>query len=283
MHTPMAISVANAFLVPSATAPATGEPAQLHKVHQHERPMAGTLGQAAGVTAAVGLAAAVGMTGSLMSRRGNPRCAGRLSRRSAEQSQAIPFLPPPNYWKFSKGLPGDAGFDPMDLWKGETWGTFAGVELSMRDAEIKHGRLAMLAAAHWPIAEMYHPQIAAALGMKSRLTESGLNPSLPNGGLTSDPVLSGFLGLAVVVAAITDLSKKKGSEPGDYGLDPLSLKGVAPPLLPGIFGRDPKTWVSEAEVIHGRSAMIAISAFAFQELASRVPVVQETPVFFSPQ
>jgi hypothetical protein len=35
-----------------------------------------------------------------------------------------------------------------------------------------------------------------------------------------------------------------------------------------------------AEIKNGRLAMLAITAFAFQELASGLPVVQETPYLF---
>jgi hypothetical protein len=38
--------------------------------------------------------------------------------------------------------------------------------------------------------------------------------------------------------------------------------------------------MEEAEIKNGRLAMIAISAFVFQEFASKLPVVQETPYLF---
>eukprot|EP00933_Yihiella_yeosuensis_P018873 TRINITY_DN1538_c0_g1_i2.p1 TRINITY_DN1538_c0_g1~~TRINITY_DN1538_c0_g1_i2.p1 ORF type:complete len:130 (-),score=39.69 TRINITY_DN1538_c0_g1_i2:493-882(-) len=127
---------------------------------------------------------------------------------------------------------------------------------------------------------MYHPQIAAALGMPSKLTASGLNPSLLNGRL-DDPALAPFLGVAVLAAALTDLSKKKGTEPGDFGFDPLALSKTEPPLLPGIFKLDAgRPWMAEAEIKHGRLAMVAISAFAAQEKLSQMPLAQETPGLF---
>ena len=47
-------------------------------------------------------------------------------------------------------LAGDAGFDPLGLAKDR-------VSLfEFREAEIKHARLAMLAAVGWPISELYH-------------------------------------------------------------------------------------------------------------------------------
>jgi hypothetical protein len=191
---------------------------------------------------------------------------------------AVPFLGAPQYREFASNVPGDSGFDPLNLWKGEM-GSFVGVKLDMRDAEIKHGRLAMLAAAHWLSAETLHPQIAEALGMKSDLTANGLNPSLLNGGLNASASFEAFLVLAVVGAAITDLGKDKESGPGDYGTDFLGLKSFRPPVISGFLSED-REWMGESEVVHGRLAMVAISAFAAQEFVTKVPVLNETPGLF---
>ena len=202
----------------------------------------------------------------------------RRVQQSAGGQKAVPFLAEPQYWQWAKDIPGDNGFDPLNFWKGDM-GSFANQDLDMRDAEIKHCRLAMLAAVHWPLAEIYHPQIAAALGMKNELTSSGLNPSLLNGGL-QDPLLAGFLALAAFGAAVTDLSKVKGTEPGDYGFDPLGLRDFQPPVLPSLFKLEGRPWMAEAEVTHGRLAMVAITAFAVQEKISFLPLSQETPGLF---
>jgi hypothetical protein len=53
----------------------------------------------------------------------------------------------------------------------------------MREAEIKHSRLAMLAAVGWPIAEIFDKPIADAVGLPSLLTKSGESLSLLNGRL----------------------------------------------------------------------------------------------------
>ena len=53
-----------------------------------------------------------------------------------------------------------------------------------REAEIKHARLAMMAAAGWPVAELWDSKIAAFFGLPSVLeANDGLNPALLNGGL----------------------------------------------------------------------------------------------------
>merc|ERR1712050_705480 len=144
---------------------------------------------------------------------------------------------------------------------------------------IKHGRLAMLAAVHWPLAELFQPRLAAVFGQKSELVGDGLNPSALNGGLLGNQALDAFLALALVAAAPIDLGKKKGSAPGDYDMDPLGLRKFAPPMLSGLLPEG-RPWMPEAEIKHGRLAMIAITAFAAQEFVTKVPIVQETPVLF---
>ena len=85
-------------------------------------------------------------------------------------------LPRPSYLDGS--LAADGGFDPLGfcvngLPNGMP-GTFSATQPSdsdlkanlmwMREAEIKHSRLAMLAAAGWPLAELWHGGLAGALG-----------------------------------------------------------------------------------------------------------------------
>merc|ERR1712227_659896 len=81
---------------------------------------------------------------------------------------------------------GDFGFDPLNL---GTDGNF----LRYREAELKHGRLAMLAAVAWPLQEIFHPIIVdaarasnfvAPFFVRDVLAETdGKSPSLLNGGL----------------------------------------------------------------------------------------------------
>ena len=64
--------------------------------------------------------------------------------------------------------------------------------------------------------------------------------------------------------------KPEGYTPGTLGFDPLSLYRA----------RKTKKSMEEAEIKNGRLAMIAISAFVFQEFATKLPVVVETPYLF---
>merc|ERR1711988_1006101 len=78
----------------------------------------------------------------------------------------------------------------------------------------------------------------------------------------------------LAAAAVEGLGFVLKSEiPGDYGFDPL-----------GLYPKDAdgKMLMQEKEIIHGRVAMVAITAFAAQEFASKISVVQETPFLFKP-
>lgn len=172
-------------------------------------------------------------------------------------------------------LAGDVGFDPLGLAKSEKtlfW---------MREAETKHGRLAMLGAVGWPISELWHKNIAAVFGLDSILVDGDRAPSLLNGGLSS-VYASGTLILSILIAGYLEgkamnsgevfwgNEKPVGYTPGNYGFDPLNLYNT----------KGAKKIMETAEIKNGRLAMIAITAFAFQEAVSGIPVVQETPYLF---
>ena len=125
-------------------------------------------------------------------------------------------------------LPGDVGFDPLGFAKTSKtlyW---------MRDAEIKHGRLAMLAAVGWPISELWHKNIAVAFGLDSILAKGDKAPSILNGGL-SNVWATGILIMSIIFAgylegkAMNDgnifwgAQKPKDYIPGNYNFDPLNL------------------------------------------------------------
>lgn len=172
-------------------------------------------------------------------------------------------------------LAGDVGFDPLGLAKSQKslyW---------MREAEVKHGRLAMLAAIGWPLSELWHKQLASALNLQSILVNNDRAPSLLNGGLSQGWVTVMLIG-SIIAAGILEgkamnsgeifynSDKPKGYVPGNLGFDPLNLYSV----------RGNKQTMETAEIKNGRLAMIAITAYAFQEFATKLPVVQETPYLF---
>lgn len=186
-------------------------------------------------------------------------------------SQSIPFLKRPEHLTLE--LAGDVGFDPFNF------ATNSDLVYEYREAEIKHGRLAMLAAAGWVFAERFDEQIAASVGMEPLLNSNDRVPSVFNGGMDNvSPLFWGFcLGLtaAIDLFGVQRARSVDGYKPGDLGFDPLNMY----PPEEDVEGRQR---MDLAEIKHCRLGMIAITAFSVQEFVSKIGVVDETPWFFKP-
>merc|ERR1719238_2404543 len=145
-------------------------------------------------------------------------------------------------------LAGDMGFDPLQIADNSDKLAF------YREAEVKHARLAMLAAFGWPISEV--------LNFGKLLTGDGRAPSLLNGGLGE---VNGVYWAAVVALAVYWESK---------GLD--MQYGKKTDYLPGMLGFDPlgadSPAMRNAEITNGRVAMLAITAFALEEALTKAPI-----------
>eukprot|EP00560_Eucampia_antarctica_P008441 CAMPEP_0197826250 /NCGR_PEP_ID=MMETSP1437-20131217/3226_1 /TAXON_ID=49252 ORGANISM="Eucampia antarctica, Strain CCMP1452" /NCGR_SAMPLE_ID=MMETSP1437 /ASSEMBLY_ACC=CAM_ASM_001096 /LENGTH=201 /DNA_ID=CAMNT_0043426603 /DNA_START=341 /DNA_END=946 /DNA_ORIENTATION=- len=186
-------------------------------------------------------------------------------------SKSIPFLARPK--ALTGELAGDVGFDPLGLAPNKE------CLFEYREAEIKHSRLAMLAAAGWPASELYDKKIAAIFGYQPAVDAFDRAPSILNGGLdTISPIWWGFcLGMtaAIDTYGIQRGRSAQGNEyiPGDLGWDPL---GLYPVDEPG------KKQMQLAEIKHGRLAMLAILGYTIEEAIVKEGVVLETPFFFEP-
>ena len=147
-----------------------------------------------------------------------------------------------------KTLAGDAGFDPLEL--ADTPESLAWY----REAEVKHARLAMLAAFGWPVSEVTN--------FGGLLNGDGRAPSLLNGGLGE---VNGVYWAGVVALAVYWESK---------GLD--KQYGKKDDYLPGMIGFDPlgqdSPGMRDAEILNGRVAMVAITAFALEEALTKAPI-----------
>ena len=144
-----------------------------------------------------------------------------------------------------------------------------------REAEIKHGRLAMLASVGWPLSEIYHPYLSKLVDKVDILSINGKVPSVLNGGLDKvNPVF--FMAIIVFTATLESVGINKVYDedtiPGDLGFDPLKL----------YVDKDPKTKrdLELKELNNGRLAMLAITYYAISEFASNIPVVKSTPFLF---
>lgn len=147
----------------------------------------------------------------------------------------------------------------------------------MREAELKHCRLAMLAVIGWPLAELLDKPIADTVGLPTALTKTGASPSVLNGGLDKIEPLYWFA--VALLAGFVELGnatmreeKKQKYILGDCGLADQFLptdKAQANDLM-------------TKEIKNGRLAMMALLGFVAQEALWRTPVVEQTPFFFHP-
>jgi len=188
-------------------------------------------------------------------------------RKAPAMSTALPFLKcPPT---LDGAMAADFGFDPLGF--ADSYENLN----KYREAEVKHGRLAMLAAAGWPLSELWDAKIARFLDLEPALNADGRVPSVLNGGLGRVSVAY-WIGVVALAAALDAYgtffaSKRDGYTPGDFG-----LRGFYPEDVKG------QNRMRLAEIKHGRLAMVAITAFAAQEFVSHSAVVDHAALFFRP-
>merc|ERR1711907_304168 len=117
-----------------------------------------------------------------------------------EKSLALPFAPYPK--TLDGTMVGDVGFDPLGL--ADTPEKLA----TYRNAEIKHGRLAMLAVVGWLVSEEEDFALANFFDLPTFLQETdGRAPSMLNGGLEQVPPV--FWAIAVFTAYVCELVDEK--------------------------------------------------------------------------
>merc|ERR1712087_490889 len=182
---------------------------------------------------------------------------------------------------------GDYGFDPLGLGTTETLTPF-------REAELKHARLAMLAAVAWPLQEIFHPILVDALRSSGwtntydMMAETGgKSPSLLNGGLEQWELAPALM-IAVFLAStleLTDLKARQAdglawneyrtdTRPGDFGFDPLNIARSLSPAQQQDF--------QEKELLNARLAMVAVTTYVAVEAGLGIPVIRFTPDLFEP-
>ncbi|KAJ8601036.1 hypothetical protein CTAYLR_007967 [Chrysophaeum taylorii] len=198
-----------------------------------------------------------------------------VTARPPRRSEALPFMNAPSAPWFDGSVVGDFGFDPLRL------ASSAALLAFYREAEIKHSRLAMLAAVGWPMSEMLDAPLANLCGLPCVLASKGFAPSVLNGGLGNiNPV---FWGAAIGSAASFELyalwamvernARKSKLEPGDLGFDPLGFFPTE---------RSRRRRMQLAEIKHGRLAMVAVVGFAAEEFILGTPVIEHSAAFFHP-
>jgi len=188
-----------------------------------------------------------------------------------ERSEALPWLPRPV--NLDGSMVGDVGFDPFYLSsisknfagfiQPPQWEETEGIETLywMREAEIKHGRVAMLAWFGWLATD-------GAFGITLRFPGSVYSvENIPNAynahNILVEQGSMSFLLIAVAFvefctsAALVQVSKGElEREAGDFGLDPLRfLKDTS---------KEESDRMKTRELLNGRLGMLAFGAICTQ-------------------
>ncbi|KAG8468493.1 hypothetical protein KFE25_013576 [Diacronema lutheri] len=198
------------------------------------------------------LTGALAFQGPMLAGR-SPRGAVRMVTED-DLSAAIPFVAKPK--NLNGELLCDIGFDPAGFTNKASPEKIA----KFREAELKHGRVCMLAVLGFVAQELIAPYQAAPF-----------NEVNPINAIAAVPAL-GILQIIVLCGIIENRTQGyAGRIPGDIGFDPLGLSA----------GGIKEDWAI-AEIKHGRLAMIAFLAFQVQIKVSGESVLSTTFDIFSP-
>lgn len=133
-----------------------------------------------------------------------------------------------------------------------------------REAEIRHGRLAMLASLFWPLQEMFDRLLLDESQFGSLVYSSGVTlPFIPLL-MTAIMLLLGYLDVySQSVRAVDKIGE--AFLPGDCFWDPLSILEGAPATM--------KRNMQERELFNGRMAMLATAVYFWEEFKTHLPLI----------
>mmetsp|Transcript_10702 Transcript_10702/g.14355 ORF Transcript_10702/g.14355 Transcript_10702/m.14355 type:complete len:483 (+) Transcript_10702:70-1518(+) len=188
----------------------------------------------------------------------------------------------------SNCLPGDCSFDPLNLATKDYFKNTQHFLLNLlpandadteapvtatrpaalilrdyREAEIRHGRLAMLAVVFWPLQQMLDRLLIPVQSHDTTIIYGG----------TTLPYLSLLMTLIMLLLGYLDIyanvirSQDTGDAylPGECFWDPLAVLQGAPDTM--------KRNMQERELMNGRAAMIAFAAYVFEEATTHKPLI----------
>merc|ERR1719253_760420 len=184
-----------------------------------------------------------------------------------QEAVAPPPMSPAEYAKTLPGIAEPLGFfDPLECSSAE--GITEGKIRFYREVELKHGRVAMLAALGFAVAENFHPLFGGDIDVPSYVAfqASPLQNLWPLVVVTVS-IFEVFSVFSFEKPFVRDKNGKLGDlwsipashEAGDFGFDPLGLKPTDPAELKAMQTK---------ELNNGRLAMIAIAGMVVQEVAS---------------
>jgi len=172
----------------------------------------------------------------------------RLTSLNADRSKALPFMNRPPLLDGS--MAGDVGFDPLGLSNIDD----VGIDLYwLREAEMKHARVAMLAITGMVWVELFGPAPGCEMATAPNQMDAfwqlwGAHPQYIAFAIIMIMLIETFSGIA------TTSGRESGMRaPGDFGLDPL-----------GYSKGDGFERLKETEVANGRLAMIAAAGALVQ-------------------
>mmetsp|Transcript_1659 Transcript_1659/g.4408 ORF Transcript_1659/g.4408 Transcript_1659/m.4408 type:complete len:216 (-) Transcript_1659:74-721(-) len=182
-------------------------------------------------------------------------CARRSSvAMMAEKSPSVPFMDRPP--ALDGSMPGDVGFDPLGI------SSFLNLKW-LREAELKHGRICMLAALGWIVQELY--TFPFYPGAPHIPTAAHDYMARWNGPLGQILLFTSFFEIMTLPAVIQMITGESDRAPGDFCFDPLGL------------GKDPEKLYKYQvnEVKNGRLAMIAVGGFVHQAWLSNMGALEQ--------
>eukprot|EP00188_Purpureofilum_apyrenoidigerum_P003532 Plantae.Rhodophyta-Purpureofilum_apyrenoidigerum.ctg373.p2 GENE.Plantae.Rhodophyta-Purpureofilum_apyrenoidigerum.ctg373~~Plantae.Rhodophyta-Purpureofilum_apyrenoidigerum.ctg373.p2 ORF type:complete len:226 (-),score=38.49 Plantae.Rhodophyta-Purpureofilum_apyrenoidigerum.ctg373:139-780(-) len=175
--------------------------------------------------------------------------------RMGEKSQSLPFLEKPKACDGTLGT-ADVGFDPLyisDL-----------IDIKwLRESELKHGRICMLASLGFIVQEFIHlpgPEFQNKLATEAVY-------QVPTAGLWQIFLFCGLVEFISNRGRLTyaDMFADPKREPGNFGFDPLGL---------GKNEAMRKKYQAN-EIANGRLAMLAVGGFIHQMFVFKQPVVDQ--------
>lgn len=161
------------------------------------------------------------------------------------RSKSVPFLEEP---KNLEGLVGNKGFDPLG---------FSDVldPRYLREAELKHGRIAMLATVGFIATEFIH----LPGDVHSVSSVAAHNAAVQSGAMFQ--ILALVVALeAISIVAIREMLQGGGRKPGDYGFDPLNFSTGKPQKV--------QDDLALKELENGRLAMVAFAGIVTQAVVT---------------
>ena len=234
---------------------------------------------------------ALALTGAAAFVAPHPATGKALRAAAIEEEPEAPKYPTVNGWtadesKFMAGLPGAlppmGNFDPAGFTEGKSV-----AELKMlREAEVTHGRVSMLASLGFLVQESFHPLF--------RLGDKDIGPAIRHLDEVRAEVPIFFeilvlgIGFAEISRSLAGWTAPAGSNPADGPLanlpDDTPFRRLEDKYYPGDIGfdpaglkpSDPKEFAEMAtkELQNGRLAMIAVAGFFLQELVNGKGIIE---------